>query len=196
MAKTVEKLIMEYFEAHLGEEVRQGDIAIWVMQEYKKEHERECLDPWRSVRRLYQEGILIKVKKGVYKYIPELAKRRELSDFPPEVKEEIFKRDGYKCVVCNRGEKDGVEIHADHINPMDREGTNTVDNGQTLCSEHNLLKKNYSQTEAGKRYFIKLYEQAIAKGDKRMVDFCKQVFDVYNKHKVNQHIPRPNKKSG
>jgi 5-methylcytosine-specific restriction endonuclease McrA len=195
MAKTVEQLIMEYFEAHLREEVMQGDIAIWVMQEYKKEHGRECLDPWRSVRRLYQEGILIKVRKGVYKYIPELAERKELPDFPPEVKEEIFTRDGYKCVVCNRGKKDGVEIHADHIRAIDSGGTNTADNGQTLCSEHNLLKKNYSQTEAGKRYFIKLYHQAIAKGDKKMIKFCKQIFDAYNKHKINRHIVRPNKGS-
>lgn len=58
--------------------------------------------------------------------------------------------------------------------------------------EHNLIKKNYSQTEAGKRYVIKLYEQAVAIGDKRMVIFCKDIFDVYDKHGIDKHIPRPN----
>lgn len=192
--KTVEKLIMEYFTARPKEEVRQGDIAVWVMREYEKEHGKPCLDPWRSVRRLYQEGILTKVRKGIYKYDPGLVEAKELADFPLEIKEEIFRRDDYKCVVCGRGIKDGVEITADHIIPLDKGGTNTSDNGQTLCSEHNLLKKNYSQTEAGKRYFTKIYETAVAIGDERMVRFCKEVFDVYDKKGINRHIPRPNKK--
>ncbi len=104
----------------------------------------------------------------------------------PEVKEEIFKRDGYKYVVCGRGKDDGVEIHADHKIPLDKGGTNTIDNGQTLCSEHNLLKKTYSQTEFGKRFIIKLYEEAIKN------KFCQEIFDVYNKYGINSHIKRPN----
>lgn len=115
-------------------------------------------------------------------------------DFPPEVKAEIFKRDNYRCVVCHKGRKDGVELCADHIKPKDKGGNNSVDNGQTLCMEHNLIKKNYSQTEAGKRYFIKIYEQAITNEDERMIKFCKDVFDAYDRHKVNGHIPRPNGK--
>lgn len=58
--------------------------------------------------------------------------------------------------------------------------------------EHNLMKKNYYQTEAGKKYFIKIYNQAIANCDEKMVKFCKDVFDVYDKHKINGHIKRPN----
>lgn len=183
---------MEYFTAHAGQELEHRPVVEWVMGEYENLHGRICLDPWREIRKLYQEGILIKVRKGIYKYDPNLVKLRELPDFPPQVKEEIFKRDGYKCVVCGRGKSHGVEIHADHVVPPNKGGENVIDNGQTLCSEHNLLKKNYSQTEAGKRYFIRLYEQAIAKRDKKMVRFCKQVFDVYNKQKINRHIPRPN----
>ena len=60
--------------------------------------------------------------------------------------------------------------------------------------EHNLLKKNYSQTEAGKRYFIKMYETAARNNDERMIKFCKDIFDLYDKHKINGHIKRPNGK--
>jgi len=151
-------------------------------------------DTWRAIRKLHQEGRLIKVSKGIYRYDPSKVKHIELFDFPPEIKKEIFQRDGYKCVVCGRGKKDGVEICADHIRPKDKGGSNTIDNGQTLCTEHNLLKKNYSQTEAGKRYFIKIYEAAVAVGDERMVKFCREVFDIYDKHGINGHIPRPNGK--
>jgi len=42
------------------------------------------------------------------------------------------------------------------------------------------MKKNYSQTEVGKRYFIKTYEKAVDNKDKKMVQFCKRVFDAYD----------------
>ncbi|MFN3974388.1 MAG: HNH endonuclease [Dehalococcoidia bacterium] len=195
MTRTVRDLILAYFSAHPGQDVRQGDVAVWVQQEYERVHGRPCLDPWREVRRLYQEGVLIKVRKGFYRYEPERATRHELPDFPRQVKEAIFQRDGYRCTVCNRGPKEGIEIVADHIQPIDKGGTNDVENGQTLCSEHNLLKKNYSQTEAGKRFFIRLYRRAVALNDERMIRFCQQIFDLYNSHKINHHIPRPDKRS-
>lgn len=191
---TIADLIMEYFKKHPKQDLSHGPVVDWVEEQYLKLYGRKPRDPWRNIRRLYEEGFLIKVRKGIYRYDPNMVQRRELSEFPPEVKEKIFKRDGYKCVVCNRGIKDGVELCADHILPKGKGGTNTIDNGQTLCSEHNLLKKNYSQTEAGKRYFIKLYEQAVRQRDKRMIEFCEQVFDVYNKHHVNSHIARPTRR--
>lgn len=190
---TIANLIMEYFEKHPKQDLKHGPVVDWVEEQYVKLYGKKPRDTWRGIRRLSQENILIKVRKGIYRYDPDTARRRELYEFPPKVKEAIFRRDGYKCVVCNRGRKDGVELCADHILSKDKAGRNTIDNGQTLCTEHNLLKKNYSQTEAGKKYFIKLHEQAIRQGDSRMIAFCEQVFDVYNSHHVNTHIERPNR---
>ena len=192
--KSISELVLEYFRMHPNKDLEHGPVVDWVEKQYVKLTGRKPRDPWRAIRKLHQEGKLIKVNKGVYRYDPSRIQEVELFDFPPEVKEEIFRRDNYRCVVCGRGKEDGVEICADHKIPKDKGGSNMVDNGQTLCTEHNLLKKNYSQTEAGKRYFTKIYEDAIAIGDKRMIEFCKQVFDAYNKHNVNSHIPRPNQK--
>ena len=75
--------------------------------------------------------------------------------------------------------------------PKDKGGTNTIDNGQILCYQHNLLKKNYSQTEAGKRYFIRMYQTALQNQDEKMIAFCRAVFDVYDEHDVDRHIARP-----
>lgn len=194
MAKSIGDLIMKYFKEHPNRDMPHGPVVDWVEEQYFKLYGRKPRDPWRQIRKFHQEGKLIKVRKGIYRYEREKVKEIELWEFPPEVKEAIFKKDGYKCIVCNRGPKDGVEICADHMKPKDKGGTNTVENGQTLCMEHNLMKKNYSQTEAGKKYFIKMYKEAVRIGDKRMINFCKCVFDCYDRHKINGHIPRPNGK--
>ena len=194
MVKSIGDLIMKYFKKHTMEDLPHGPVVDWVETQYVKLYGKKPRDTWRQIRKFHQEGKLIKVKKGVYRYDPDYIREVELFDFPPDVKEKIFNRDNYQCVVCGRGKQDGVEICADHRIPKDKGGTNTVENGQTLCMEHNLMKKNYSQTETGKRYFIKMYEQAVVKDDKRMVRFCKEVFDVYDKYGINGHIQRPNHK--
>lgn len=189
---TIADLIMEYFRKYPKEDLKHGPVVDYVEERYLKLYGRKPRDTWRGIRRLHQEGILIKVRKGIYRYDPDYIQHKELYEFPPEIKEEIFRRDNYRCLVCNRGREDGVEIHADHKIPLDKGGTNTVENGQTLCSEHNFLKKTYSQTEFGKRFLTKLYHEAVEKGDERMIKFCKEIFDVYNKYGINTHIKRPN----
>jgi hypothetical protein len=194
MGKSVNDLILDYFQKHPNEDIKHGPVVDWVTEQYLRDNPEPPRDPWRAIRKLHQEGKLIKVRKGVYRYDPEQIKEIELYDFPPDIKEEIFERDHYRCIVCGRGKADGIELCAEHIKPKDKGGDNSIDNGQTLCTEHNLIKKNYSQTEAGKRYFIKIYQQAVANHDDRMVKFCKDVFDVYNKYKINGQIERPNGK--
>lgn len=192
MVRTIGYLIMEYFKKHPKIGLKHGPVVDWVEEQYLKLYNKKPRDTWRAVRKLHQEGKLIKVQKGIYKYDPDYVHRLKLYDFPSDIKKKIFERDKYRCVICGLGTKDGVEVCADHIIPRDRGGNNTLENGQTLCSRHNLIKKNYSQTEAGKRYFIKLYKKALKMNDKKMLKFCKDVFDVYNRHKINSHIPRPN----
>jgi len=192
--KSIADLVIKYFKKHPKQNLPHGPVVDWVEKRYLKLYGKKPRDIWRQIRKFHQEGKLIKAKKGIYRYDPDKIKKVELWEFPPEVKEQIFKNDNYQCVVCRRGVKDGVEICADHIKPKDKGGTNTIENGQTLCTEHNLIKKNYSQTEAGKRYFIKIYHQAIDKKDRKMIDFCKCVFDCYDYHEVNGHIKIPNGK--
>ena len=190
--KSISDLILQYFKEHPCEDLEHGPVVDWVEEKYVKLTGKKPRDPWRAIRKLHQEGKLIKVRKGAYRYDPKHVQDIELFDFPADIKEQIFRRDNYRCVVCNRGRNDGVEICADHRIPKDRGGSNTLDNGQTLCAEHNLLKKNYSQTELGKKFVTKIYQDAISAGDEKMVRFCKEIFNIYDRYKINSHIPRPN----
>lgn len=190
MTKTIRALILEYFQEHPNQGLEHGTVVDWVTSQWLQDpkHDSPPRDPWRTIRRLHQEGILIKVKKGVYKYDPNAVTQRELEDFTPEQKEQIFRRDHYRCVVCGRGRQDGIEIQADHIIPKDKGGKAVIENGQTLCAEHNLRKKNYGQTETGKNMFIRLYGLANARGDQDLMKFCAEVLEVFDKHGVNCHI--------
>ncbi len=188
MTKSVRDLVLIYFKKHPNQEIEHGPVVDWVTEQWLREHDKPPRDPWRSIRALHQEGVLIKIRKGVYQYDPEAAVHRKLEDFTPEQKEEIFKRDNYRCVICGRGRQDGVEIHADHIKPKDKGGKATIENGQTLCAEHNFKKKNYKQTETGKKMFIRLYELAKAQGDEELMKFCAEVLEVFEKNGVNGHI--------
>ena len=145
-------------------------------------------DPDRGVRTLSQEGLLIKVAKGVYRYEPDSVQNKELEDFTEAQKQQIMKRDNYRCVLCGRGRENGIELQVDHIKPKDQGGKATLENGETLCAQHNFQKKNYKQTESGKRFFLRLYEAAKANNDKQLEDFCRQILEVYEKNNVNGHI--------
>lgn len=50
--------------------------------------------------------------------------------FRPNQRTEIFTRDGYICKLC--GISKSLEVH--HIIPVSKEGTNSINNGITLCS--------------------------------------------------------------
>lgn len=92
MAKTVNQLIMEYFTAHPNEELEHGPVVDWVTDQWLKEHTTPPRDPWRAIRALHQQGVLIKVRKGVYKYDSHGVTLRELKDFARAEGEDFQKR--------------------------------------------------------------------------------------------------------
>lgn len=179
---------MEYFQEHPYEDMEHGPVVDYVQAKYQRLYQRTPRDPWRSIRALHQKGVLIKVRNGIYRYDPEAVVERVLEDFTPEQRRQILARDQYKCVICGRGERDGITLHVDHIKPRNLGGEATLENGQTLCAQHNLMKKQLNQTEAGKRMFIRLYEAAQKEGNGELLNFCKDILDTYERHGINGHI--------
>lgn len=180
--------IMEYFKSNPHREIPHPEIVDAVSKEYEEKTGNKFRDPDRAIRQLHQKGFLIKVKKGVYKYDPDLVQQVKLEDFTPAQKEIILKRDGYKCVICGKGIAEGVELHVDHIKPKDLGGEAIIENGQTLCAQHNFNKKNLKQTETGKKMFIRLYELAKIKNEAELLKFTEEILEVYERNNMNGHI--------
>jgi hypothetical protein len=181
-------LVKEYFIKHPKKDIFHPKVVDWVVAEWKKRKGEVFRDPDRAIRLLYQKGFLIKVAKGVYRYEPTLAKSKKQEDFTAAQKKKILEKDNYKCVVCGKGKKDGVELHIDHIIPKDKGGKATIENGQTLCSQHNFLKKNLNQTETAKKMFIHLYELTKIQGERTLNDFSADILKVFEKYGINGHI--------
>ncbi|BCZ17549.1 hypothetical protein NHP190003_08310 [Helicobacter sp. NHP19-003] len=144
-------LIMEFFKANPNRDIAHPEVVDWVVKTYKERTGKVFRDPDRGICSLHQQGKLIKVSKGVYRYDPNFVLHLNLEDFSPALKKQILKRDGYQCVICGAGEKEGVELHVDHIKPKDLGGKATLENGQTLCAKHDFLKKNFNQTSNGQK---------------------------------------------
>ena len=181
-------LLKEFFMNNPLRDIEHPEVVDWVVEEWKKRTNEVFRDPDRGIRSLHQKGFLIKVKKGVYRYDPDFVKNIELEDFSQAQKDEILKRDNYRCVLCGKGKKESVELHTDHIIPKDKGGKATIENGQTLCSQHNFLKKNLNQTETAKKMFIHLYELTKIKGEKTLNNFAADILDVFEKYGINGHI--------
>ena len=181
-------LLIEFFKKNPNRDIKHPEVVDWVVSTYKKRTGKVFRDPDRAIRQLSQSGFLIKIATGIYQYDPETAYKSELEDFTAAQKETILKGEGYKCVICGRGKKDGVDLHIDHIKPKDFGGEATIENGQTLCSQHNFIKKNLKQTETGKKMFIRLYELAKSENNEELKKFCADVLETYEKHDINGHI--------
>lgn len=143
-------IVLEFFQKNPKRNIQHPEIVDWATTEYQKRTGKIFRDPDRQIRQLHQKGLLVKVDKGVYKYDPDLVKVRELEEFTAIQKQQILERDEFRCVICGKGKRDGVELQIDHIKPKDKGGKATIANGQTLCAMHNIRKKNYKQTETGK----------------------------------------------
>ncbi|MBC6497667.1 MAG: HNH endonuclease [Alphaproteobacteria bacterium GM7ARS4] len=185
---TQHHLLMDFFKKNPHRDIPHPEIVDWATAEWMKRTGNVFRDPDRGIRKLHQSGYLIKVKKGVYRYHPEDVKRRRPEDFSAEQKRKILERDQYRCVICGRGKKDGVELHVDHIKPKDLGGKATIENGQTLCAQHNFIKKNLKQTETGKKMFIRLYHLAKKENNDELLTFCTDILKIYEAHAMNGHI--------
>lgn len=64
--------------------------------------------------------------------------RKQKLPIPEELRQRVFKRDGYRCRYC--GSKEGP-FHADHVYPESKGGVTSFDNLVTACKRCNSKKR-------------------------------------------------------
>lgn len=77
-----------------------------------------------------------------------------------------------------------MELHADHIKSKDDGGKATLDNGQTLCSQHNIMKKRYGTTDFLGKYSEKMLTIAKKHNDTEIIKLFEDLLKVIKKHKA------------
>ena len=181
-------LIFSYYQRRPRQPIPHAEVVDWATAEWQRQTGKVFRDPDRAIRKLHQNGQLQKLGKGLYTYDPDLITDPDLEDFTAAQRSAILKRDGYHCVVCGLGPEHGRDLQVDHIKSKDRGGRATIENGQTLCAEHNYRKKNYGQTETGKKMFLRLLGLAQLEGDDKLCEFITDVLLTYERHGINGHI--------
>lgn len=90
-------------------------------------------DGKRNVFKFYLEVAEEEVQEQ--SHVVAIKERKRI--IPSEVKKEVWKRDGGKCVICGATD----ELHFDHDLPFSKGGTSiTADNVRILCARHNIQK--------------------------------------------------------
>ena len=71
MAKTIRELVLDFFKDNPNEELTHDTVVDWVTEQRVAMGYDPPRDVWRVVRRLYEEGLLVNPRRGVYKYDAE-----------------------------------------------------------------------------------------------------------------------------
>ena len=185
------EFVLRWFKDNPRRSITHAESKRAIEESYFALYGERLEDSDRPIRRLAQEGKLIKERKGVYRYDPDHAEGRiNLQDFDGPTKKAILERDGYRCVVCGLGKEDGVELQIDHRIPREKGGEGSIQNGQTLCGAHNYQKKILSQTSFGRKLFTHWKRDLSADingGDERdrLIRFCDEVLALFDKHNID-----------
>lgn len=185
------EFVLSWFKSNPRRSITHAESKRAIEESYFALYGERLEDSDRPIRRLAQEGKLIKERKGVYRYDPDHAEGRiNLQDFDGPTKKAILERDGYRCVVCGLGKEDGVELHVDHRIPREKGGEGSLGNGQTLCGSHNYQKKILSQTSFGRKLFTHWKRDLMAdESDNperiRLITFCDEVLKIYDEHGID-----------
>lgn len=84
-------LIIEFFKKNPNRKIEHPEVVDWAVSTYKKRTGKVFRDPDRAIRQLAQSGFLIKTAKGIYKYDPDKAHKRDLEDFTTAQKKQFSK---------------------------------------------------------------------------------------------------------
>lgn len=138
----------------------QNGLFIKAVDEYKSEKQKielvkayeKIMDGVWSLKGVFELAdykVVYDGKRNVFRFILKLTNLKNINGraddiklshtriIPSEVKQEVWKRDKGRCVICGETKN----LHFDHDLPFSKGGTSlTVKNVRLLCMKHNLQK--------------------------------------------------------
>lgn len=131
----IEKVNTDFYaEVHLY--LTRGRIHRVVDEKKESFDLNEIIDVLKSI----DSSKLIDGRRFYSRKVWKSIERVERAKVSKELRQEIFERDGYTCVICGSTEKESLEI--DHIMPISKGGKTEPSNLQTLCRNCNIRKGN------------------------------------------------------
>lgn len=157
--------------------IRAHVIVYLLKRNYDIERRKDRYVKFDELKSIYNEW------KNSKKYNETTKKERKLMNYT--LREEVLKRDGYKCCVCGKTKKNGVRLEIDHIIPVSKGGQSTISNLQTLCSSCNA-KKNTLDNETFVKKSIK--EKLIAFRKKRSKELDIPAYYIFTNDELEDII--------
>jgi hypothetical protein len=180
-----EAFVYSWFKKNPNRPIPHSESKAAIEASYRRQYGERLEDSDRAIRKLGQEGKLIREAKGIYRYDPahRPGKAAKLG-FDAATRRRILQRDDYRCVVCGKGVADGVDLQVDHRVPQFKGGKGTLSNGQ---------KKNLDQITFAHKLFTEWHKQLKSSRSrdpeqKKLVAFCEAVLALYKKHGVDEEI--------
>ena len=191
--KTTKDYILAFFNKNPNKIYKLKDIDRIVNADFQKEtNSTKTLYTNRTIRALFTQGYIEELKgflekpnKGIYKFKKGKKSTFSKSPFSQKTKDRIKKRDKDKCQFC--GKKNSIEgpLAIDHIDPEDNGGKGVYENGITLCTKCNNIKRNLNVTTFGKKVFEKYLLIAKKNNLKETVLFLEDLLEVYKRHDMS-----------
>lgn len=179
--------VLDFFKKNPNKLLKLEDIDEGIKKDYLEDTGSTKIYTNRDVRSLYAQGYdkklngyLDRPKKGYYIFKQGKKPTIFKSPFPEKVKIEIKKRDKYKCQMCGMKETPDNILAIDHVIPEDKSGKGVKENGITLCTKCNNIKKNHDLTTFGKKFFKKHLKISKSSGDKETSKFIKEILKVFD----------------
>lgn len=132
----------QYREAHKEEDVQYRQKNKAKIAEYKAQYAKEHATQIAEYKAQYRQTETGRLLRRSANHRRRAREKASSNSFTAQQFQEQIKRQKNKCYYCGKRPKKGKQWHVEHVIPLSRGGSNTIDNIVASCPTCNLSKGN------------------------------------------------------
>lgn len=136
-----EEFVRIWFEKNADRDVPHIESKPAIEAEWLEKFGSRIEDVDRAIRKLAEQGELVKVRNGVYRFDLQEKTVKLETEFTEFTKTAALERDGFACIMCGAQSDHINDIHVLPISRFEVGGRSSLSNAQTLCSFHALADR-------------------------------------------------------